>query len=402
MKAATGIYQMDRIPMWAKFALSGSAILLFLILLAVLALPIPAYLDFQVLYQTNRALLQGISPYDHAGQVQMIAQLANVSPEQVYILPFPYPPWYALSTLWLAWLPIEIGARVWLGINIVLLLASVWLMTDGWSPRRRMISFVFAILFLPVLGSLFVGQYGFPVLLGAALMIYALRHEKPVLTAVAGALLTFKPHIGGLILLVALVYLLYRRDAFGRRAFIYILAAGILLFGVGFLADRGWPLNYVRSLLAFQKDSGVSTCGLCASLPALIASRLRGDAGLGPALLIGLFIFVVLSILWILTRRVTIQNPERWIATSILIVLLGSPYLLNYDFLLLLVPLSLLAAQARRGIDWLLPAGAYLLPFVALGVLGRAGNFIYPLSAIILLVMLYGDTRQLDGSPRAA
>ena len=63
--------------------------------------------------------------------------------------------------------------------------------------------FLGAIFWMPVLGSLFVGQYGFPVLLGAALMIYALGHEKPVLVALAAALLTFKPHLGLAILLLA-------------------------------------------------------------------------------------------------------------------------------------------------------------------------------------------------------
>ncbi len=70
-------------------------------------------------------LLRGISPYDHAGQVNLIAQLAGVAPEQVYSLPFPYPPWYALIAVWLAWLPIEAAARVWFGIGLMLVLLLV-------------------------------------------------------------------------------------------------------------------------------------------------------------------------------------------------------------------------------------------------------------------------------------
>jgi len=82
--------------------------------------------------------------------------------------------------------------------------------------------------------------------------------------------------------------------------------------------------------------------------------------------------------------------------------LLASPYLLNYDFILLLVPLSVLAAQEIRPLRWFLLAASYLLPFLALGIFGRQGNFVFPLSALILLIMLYGDTRQLDGSLTAA
>src|SRR5512146_2442289 len=104
MKTAAASRPVDQIPAWAKATLAAAGIVLLLGVLAVLPLPLPAYLDFQVLYQANMGLLRGIALYDHAGQVNMIAQLAQVQPEQVYILPFPYPPWYALSTLWLAWL----------------------------------------------------------------------------------------------------------------------------------------------------------------------------------------------------------------------------------------------------------------------------------------------------------
>ena len=80
------------------------------IVLAAALLPVRPYLDFQLIFHANLGLLRGISLYDHSGQVSMIAQLAQVSPERVYVLPFPYPPWYALSTLWLATMPIHTAA----------------------------------------------------------------------------------------------------------------------------------------------------------------------------------------------------------------------------------------------------------------------------------------------------
>jgi nitrate reductase NapE component len=198
----------------------------FLLIITVLPLPIPPYLDFQVIYHADMGLLRGLPVYDHAGQVEMIAQLASVSPEQVFVLPFPYPPWVALATLPLALLPITIAARLWFGLNLLMLFASAWLLTDGWEARKRLASFVVAVFFWPVLGSLFVGQYVFPVLLGAALWSYAVRKEHAALTAAAFALLTFKPHLGALIFLAGIFYLWRRRDDFGRRALSYTLLAG--------------------------------------------------------------------------------------------------------------------------------------------------------------------------------
>jgi hypothetical protein len=402
MKAATAVQPAGQMPKWAKAALIAGAILLFLIVSAIVPVPVRPYLDFQVLYQANMGLLRGVSLYDHGGQVNMIAQLAHVTPEHVYVLPFPYPPWYALSTIWLAWLPIEAAARVWFGISLVLLLASAWLLTERWAPIRRIAALGLAIFFLPVLGSLSVGQYGFPVLAGAALMIHALHREKALRAAVAAALLTFKPHLGGLILLAVLICLWQRRDAFGRRAMMYSLGAGLTLFCVGFLADRAWPVNYIRSLLSFQKDAGVASCGLCASLPVLIADRMGSNPGLGLAVVIGIIILAVLTILWLMRRSGSMRNPYTLTAASILLVLLASPYLLNYDFVLLLVPFALLAGGERSFGGWVVIAVAYLLPFVALGLWGRQGNFVFPLCAMLALAMLYRDKQLLDVSLPAA
>jgi hypothetical protein len=184
---------------------------------AAMILPVRPYLDFQVIYHANLGLLRGIPLYDHPGQVQMISELAGVPSSQVYVLPFPYPPWYALGTLWLAAMPIALAARAWFAGNLVMLLLSGLLLAHKLSSRRSAAAVLGIVLWLPALGSLLVGQYGVPVLLGAALMIHGLREEKAPLVAVAGALLTFKPHLGGLAILLTLVSLVRRRDAFGRR-----------------------------------------------------------------------------------------------------------------------------------------------------------------------------------------
>src|SRR5512146_1939721 len=121
LNSEVGMRKGVSLPAWMRGILAAVGALLFLGALAVIpVVPVQPYLDFQVLYQTNMGLLRGIPVYDHAGQVQMIAQLAGVTPQQVHLLPFPYPPWYALFTVWLAWLPISTGARVWFGINLLL------------------------------------------------------------------------------------------------------------------------------------------------------------------------------------------------------------------------------------------------------------------------------------------
>lgn len=382
-----------------------SSFILFLLLLVLFAflvpLPIPPYLDFQVLYHANLGLTQGIALYDHAGQVEMIARLAGVTADKVFVLPFPYPPWYALATLFLAWPPVEVAARLWFGLNLSMLLASVWLLTDGWKPAPRLASFLAAIVFIPVIGSIYVGQFIFPVLIGASLMTYALRRENVFLTALAAALLTFKPHLGGPLAGAALIILFLRRDDFSRRAIRAILVTAVFLFALGFLADPAWPINYLHSLLGFREIPGVSSCGLCASLPVGLVALLTGKTDIAPALPLGAALFVILFAALILFRREIFRKPESLVSASILITLLADPYLLNYDFALLLVPLFILVSSARRA-DWPWLILAWLLPPFFLGVFGRSGSLYLPLAALLLLSLQIVRAKPIDVSPREA
>src|SRR5512139_1055867 len=176
-----------------------SFFLLILIILAIavyLPIPLDPYLDFQVLHRADSGILHGIPLYDQAAQAQRVADELGVSVDKVLVLPFPYPPWYAVFTLPLALLSIQVAVRMWFLLNIAMLLASVWLLTDGWEPRKRLYSFIAAFLFLPIFGALIVGQYVFPTILGMALIVYALKHKNIGLIALGMALITFKPHIG--------------------------------------------------------------------------------------------------------------------------------------------------------------------------------------------------------------
>jgi Glycosyltransferase family 87 len=368
----------------------------FLVIIAFLPLPIPPDLDFQVIYHADIGLLRGISIYDHTGQVNMIAGFAGVPPDQVYVLPFPYPPWYALVTLPLALVPIISAARLWFGLNMLMLFAAIWLMTDGWEARKRLSSFLIALFYFPILGSLFIGQYTFPVLLGAALAGYALQNQKVGLTALAAVLLTFKPHLGALVLLVGLLNLILRRDQFSRRALIAILLAGIFLFTASFLASPRWPLDYFHSLTGFKN---VSQCHQCNSISMELAGLFGGGLDLAVWFAGGL---LVLLIAWLFRERHTLsKQPELLVAASVIVTILVSPYLQNYDYILLLVPLFVLSSRAHH-VQWFPIALAYIVPFVGLGFLGIAADFSLVASALIIFFLLVYFLRKLDYSQRSA
>jgi hypothetical protein len=353
------------------------------------SLPLDPYQDFQVIYRADRALLHGIALYDRPGQAEFVARDLGVSVDRVFVLPFPYPPWYALATLPLALLPIDAAVRIWFVLNVGMLLVSVWLLTDGWPPRKRLLSFIASLLFLPVLGALIVGQYVFPAMLGAALVVYALEHERVGLVALGMALVTFKPHIGIFILVAVMVHLLRRDDEFGARTFRALLLTGAFLFLTGFIADTAWPVTYLSSLFDFR---AVGQCGICVSLPMTFA-RLAG-VSFDQAFLIALIPLAILLALFAGSRLAPgfVQKPRPgeniFIAFFVCVALLVNPYLQNYDFAFALIPLIYLAGSATSRWGWLWIALIFFITWIGPGLYGRAGNTALILSTLLLTAII--------------
>ena len=300
---------------------------IFLVLIVMLAVALyvpnslPVHSDFSAIYNTDLALVNGVPIYDLPAVEAIAVQASGIAPDKFFLARFPYPPWYALSTFYLGLLPAKAAGTLWFELNLVMLFLSVWFLTDGWHPRLRLIAFPLALFFLPVLGALSVGQYDFPVLLGTSLLIYSLRKENVVLTTLGTVLLTFKPHIGALMLLSVLIYLFAGRnrlalssiEGFGRRALRSILLAGVFLFMVGFVADPAWPVSYPKMLLNYQAEGNVTACSECASLPVWL-SRWLFDGSLAKAALIALGLLIVLVGVFSVKRNVLLKSPALLIA----------------------------------------------------------------------------------------
>lgn len=351
---------------------------------------LPVNSDFSAIYNTDLALVHRIPIYDLHKVEALAVQYAGIPAEDFFLARFPYPPWYALSTFYLGWMTARSAGTLWFELNLVMLFLSVWLLTDGWSGRLRLIAFPLALFFFPVLGALSVGQYDFPVLLGTSMLVYSLRKQNVALTVLGLVLLTFKPHLGALILLAALGWVLYNGGDFRRRVMRPLIAVGALLFAVSFLADPAWITSYPKMLLGYQNEGNVSSCSECASLPVWL-SRWFFDGSLKTAVWIAIVLFIVFVVAFLLTR--SLWRPHELLLThALLVTLLVSPYLYNYDFLLLLVPFAVLIHNANR-VEKIVVFLCYLVPTLALILLGRSGNLSLILVSVILMVILYAHAR---------
>src|SRR5215213_844232 len=365
-------------------------IALFFVLLVLIALYVPTSLptnsDFSALYNTDLALIHRVPIYDLEKVEALAVRYADIPAEKFFLARFPYPPWYALSTFYLGWMPAKAAAILWFELNLVMLFLSVWLLTDGWPGRWRLIAFPLALFFLPVLGALSVGQYDFPVLLGTSLLIYSLRKENVALATIGTVLLTFKPHIGALVLLSMLGWLIGRWDSFGRRVTRPLISAGVMLFAASFLADPAWLISYPKMLLNYQSEGNVTACSECASLPIWL-SRWFFDGSLSTAIRIALVLLIILLILFYFVRS-SLLSSEFLLTAALLTTLLVSPYLYNYDFLLLLVPFAVLA-RSGNFLQIVIVIICYFIPSFALLLLGRAGNISLILVTFVLIALLY-------------
>ncbi|HLO13880.1 MAG TPA: glycosyltransferase family 87 protein [Anaerolineales bacterium] len=366
-----------------------SLLLLAIIVLIALYVPnsLPANSDFSALYNTDLALVNHIPIYDIPKVEAFAAQHSGIAPEKFFLARFPYPPWYALSTFYLGLLPAKVAATLWFELNLVMLFLSIWLLTDGWPGRLRLIAFPLALFFLPVLGALSVGQYDFPVLLGISLLIYSLRRENIALTTLGVVLLIFKPHVGALVLLSVLIYLIGSRNSFGRRVIRSSLLAAVFLSIVGFAADPAWIISYPKMLLNYQNEGNVTTCSECASLPVWL-SRWLFDGSLTTAAIIAVVLLVILAAVFLVIRYALLKSPALLLTSSLSITLLVSPYLYNYDFLLLLVPFAVLIKEGHL-IEKMIVIICYLIPTLALLLFERAGNISLILVSIVIAVLLY-------------
>ncbi|HEY3311244.1 MAG TPA: glycosyltransferase family 87 protein [Anaerolineales bacterium] len=341
-------------------------------------LPILYYQDFSVMYLTNKGLISGIPIYSYAEQLNFVKM---ITPPGFTFHPYPYPPWYALATLFLGLLPIQVAARVWFFVNLAMLILSDWLLTPGWKGTRRILVFFAAIMFVPTFGLLVVGQYSVPVLLGAALFIYAARIRSPIWLAVALILMTFKPHIGGLLFLGGFAWLLFDRSSQAKRALVFTIAGGLGLAAIGFVADPVWPLAYFQSLTSYRNIPGVQTCDLCASLSVALVKLATGQSSTYTAALLSLVLALLAAWLLFGRLRALLKIPAALMSLMALLTLLLDPYLLNYDYILLLLPLFWLVR--REKLAW----GIYLLPWLAL-VIGREGNVLLAFAGLVTFILI--------------
>jgi alpha-1,2-mannosyltransferase len=294
---------------------------------------------------------------------------------------FFYPPTYLLICLPLAALPYLASLAIWLGATGAL----YGRMARAWLGRRLGVMPILA--FPAVLTNIGHGQNGFlsAALFGAGALWL---RRRPILAGICLGSLAYKPHLGLMIPVALAIAGRWKSFAAAAAAVLAMAAASLALFGPdawrGFLADSG----VARAAL----EQGL--VGDAKMQSAFAAVRLwDGGVALAYAVQGVVALAVAAGLVWLHRRapRSAAEGPAMIVAA-----LLASPFLLDYDLVILAAPLAWLLREAMRtGFrDWekLILAAAFVLPAVSRTLAAQAHLPLAPfvLAALFTLIVRRG------------
>lgn len=213
--------------------------------------------DFLLYWAAGKLFLQQSNPYD----AEALLSITNT----IQIQPYPFvnwnPPWTLILTAPFALLPFELAQTTW---YVILVSALLWSADSFWRIRTgssayREFAWLSAILFLPVLHALYLGQINLLVPVGLLLFYRAVRSERYVLAGITTLLIAAKPHLVFLFALFLVLWILSRRLWSALIAsslsltvpliVISIYSPGVLGDYVTAVGNRGGPFEWATPTL---------------------------------------------------------------------------------------------------------------------------------------------------------
>ena len=347
----------------------------------------PIGADFASFWTAARLAFEGAPASAWSVETHYAAQRAAFGPDAPYAAFF-YPPPYLLVCLPLALAPYGSALCVWLAAT-----GAAWLhMARAWvrGTGAKQLGWTALLSFPAVLVNAGHGQNGF--LTAALFGLGALLHQRrPWLAGALFGCLVIKPHLAVLVPIFLIVTGNWR--AFLSAA---VTAMGLCLVAFAAFGPDAWHAFFAASSLARATlDQGLVDYGKMQSLFA--AARMMG-ASAATAWFAQIFSAIIcLVCLW----RIRRATPEATGASLVCATLLTTPFLLDYDLTILIVPLVWLLAEAQS--DAFRP-GERLVLFLgaALPLLSRpiAIAIHVPVAPIIFLLMLHYIIRRADPPTR--
>jgi alpha-1,2-mannosyltransferase len=338
----------------------------------------PIGTDFSNVYAAGVLTWQGRpeQAYDPARQHE--AEQAVFGGRDVPFFGWHYPPFFFAIAFVVAALPYAFGLSLWL------LASCAGYLTAICAILRRPETLLIATAFPAVFVNIAHGQNGFltAALLGGALQ---LLDRRPWIAGLLIGLLAYKPQFGVLIPLALLAGNRWRTIGAAGATVIALAAISLLALGGGVWHAFIESLNFTQTIVLEQGGTGWEKIQ-----SAFSAARNWGaDVHTAYAIQLALAMTLAASLALLWRSDATYELKASALATA---SLLATPYVLDYDLVVLAVAIAFFArhglARGFRDYEISLLGAAWIVPLLSRGIAGVTGM---PLG-LLVLVALYGVT----------
>lgn len=303
--------------------------------------------------------------------------------------PYLNPPFYALLFVPFSYIPYPWSPILWMLLSLVMGWLSLRLISKERTGRR----FLFTLTWLPAFSAISFGQNAFLSLLLMGLVFWFWRREKSFWAGLTAGLLLYKPQ---LVLGLGLLWLLEY-----RKHWTALVGAACSGLGLGVLSLVGMPeatweyINYTQKIAAnLMNVEGFPIWNAHAG-QAFWLAIFPGETTLAQVLhWVGALVGVIVFYRFWRTQR---ENRNLLFGAAICLTIWVTPYLMVYDWVLLIIPAVLVwqaypVLQPRLRVVfafvWTVMLFSSVLTFLQWNMLGRALQISLPALAIAITAAL--------------
>lgn len=334
----------------------------------------PLGTDFSDPYAAGTLVLAGRAADAYMPELQHEAEKAVFGGREVPFYGWHYPPFFFAIAVAVALLPYAWGLLAWLTASLAAYLAAM----RAILPLRE--TWLVALAFPAVFVNIGHGQNGFltAALLGGALQV---MDRRPWLAGILIGLLAYKPQFGLLIPLALLAGGRWRCIAAAAATVIVLIAATTLTLGIGIWGAFHESMSFTRTIVLEQGNTGWE------KIQSMFSAASAWGAGTDAAYFAQgmLTIAIAGSLVWLWRSRAPFDLKAAGLAAA---CLLGTPYVLDYDLMVLAVAMAFFLRnslrQGFRDYEISLLAFVWIAPLLTRSIAGATG---VPLGLIAMLAL---------------
>ena len=334
----------------------------------------PIGTDFSNVYAAGVVTWQGRSAEAYVPSLQHAAEKAVFDGREVPFYGWHYPPFFLAIAVLVAAVPYAWGLAIWLVASFAAYLAAIRAILP--RPGTLLVAAAFPAVFVNV-GH---GQNGF---LTAALLGGALHwlDRRQALAGVLIGLLAYKPQFGVLIPIALLAGGRWRTIGAAAATVAALVAVSLLTLGSGPWQAFIDSLNFTQTVVLEQGGTGWQ------KIQSIFSAVRSWGVGVPIAYTIqaSLLVSLAASLAWLWHSDAAFELKAAALAVG---SLLATPYVLDYDLVVMAVAIAFLAryglARGFRDFEISLLAVAWIMPLLSRSIAGVAA---IPLGLIVMLAL---------------